>query len=387
MKGKEEEVVETVESKEHADYNGKQSDKSPFEILDEVEAGGGVSFADVADDTEREYETEVSKAEGGDEETGLKSDKKKAEAEEDEDDEAIKKTAENKEKDDDSEKEKSEEEKKAEKEKEDAKKEEAEKVSEQPEWLVNKLKEINPELDVEDPEQIQSAIDEMASYKEQVDQAKKDLEAERESNLSFYNLLEGSEDLREVARFMHVHGADLNTALSALEIDPAVDMDELKKTDPDAYLEAVKKREEREAKAKEAQDNEKQRQEKLEKNADKSAEYVSEFKKEFEVDDEQFESLVAESINPEIDNLANGLVTKNFLSIVFKGLNYEQALQSEYEKGLTEGKNMKIDEQKGKKKGDKLPALDTSAPKKAEKEEGDIFSEALKPVRRISEIQ
>lgn len=358
-------------SSEHADRVDEPSDKSPFTILDEVEAEGEVSFADISDETEAEISKEMQETEGDEGETGLKADKAddtEAEASEDEDtDEA----AETEEETDETEQEEEDSEEKP--------------KADLPEWLETKLKEANPDLDMSNEEDVQKTLDDLSSYRDEAEKVKKDLEQEKEANKAFYDLLEGSDELREVSRFMYKHNVNFDEAVAALEIEPAVNLEKLKKDDPDAYLELMEKKKKQEEQRAQQEEKSKTRKETFDKNAEKSAENTEAFKKEAEIDDKQFNE-ITQAINPEIDKLADGLVTKDFLNIVHRGLTYEQEVDKAYQKGLTEGKNKKIEELQNRKSGDNLPRIDSSSTKQAEKDDEDIFSKALKPEPRISEI-
>lgn len=365
---------EKTEATEHPDYNGQQTEKSPFDILDEVEKEGAFSFSSIGDKAEKELQEEQEEAEG--EGTGLKGDKNTRKEESDDDDKGEEEEEEN---EDDAPDEEQEEEK-------DEGEENETKDSETPKWLSEKLKAINPDLDLTDKEAVETAIDELSNSKEEADTAKADLEKEREANKSFYDLLGSSDELRNVSRFMFKNKVGFDEALAALDIKPSVDLEKLKKEDPDAYLEAVKAKEKREAEEAERSKKQSERQKQIKENENKSAENTDAFKKEFDLDDQSFNEMT-EVVNPMIEDLANGLVTKDLLSVLHKGMTFEDAVAKAKEEGLTEGKNTKIEENARKKRGDNLPNIDSRNPNRPKKEDNDIFSRALKPQGRISDIK
>lgn len=372
--------------KEHADYNGKQTEKSPFQVLDEVQAEGNKSFADIANSAESEYEEERLKAEGPDDKTGIKSidgEEEYTEQQETADEQTEAEETEESEINEESDEQVEDSEEESEEE------EVEESTSETPQWLKDKLKDVNPDLDTDNEEDVQKALDELSGYKDQVQDFEKKLEAEREANKEFYNLLEGDEALRDAARYMYKHGKSLQEALTALDIQPEKDLETLKKEDPDAYLEAVERRKKIEQEKEEQKKQADQRQQELQANQEKTKENVDAFKEANDLDDKDFEA-ITEQINPQLKNLANGLVTKDFLQVLHNGVRFEQAVENAREEGIKEGKNMNIDEQRKRKAGDGLPRIDSGSTRKAEKEKtgGDLFSDALdeKPLK-VSEIE
>lgn len=371
---------EKLEGKEAADRK-EPTEKSPFDILDEVEQEGDFTLGSISDEVDAEVEKERQEAEG--EGTGLKGDKDNEEAA-DETGTAEEPTEEKEEKKTADESENEEEE--AEKEEPEEEAEEEEKTAtDHPQWLIDKIKEADPELDLNDEEAVQTAVDNAFTGSKEADQVRKDLENEREANKAFYDLLEGSDELREVSKYMHKHNTGFSAALSALDIAPETDLETLKKEDPDAYVEAVRTKEKREKEAAEAEEKRKEREGTFQENEKKSFQNAEAVKNDLKMDDAAFEEFTGQ-VNKEIEGLSQGLVSKNLLNIFHRGLNYEDAVAKAREEGLTEGKNMKIEEHTSRKKGDNLPRIDTGASKVAEKEEDDIFTRAMKPEPRISEI-
>lgn len=363
----------------------EQTPREPFAIMDETEAEG-YDLSDLSEEIENEAD-EQDTGEG----TGLKYFREEEEGEGSKDEEAP---SENKEPD-------SKDSKNKETDSEDPKNEESEETpdekkdeqtsSKAPSWLTDKLKELNPELDLDNEEAVQQSINELTEYKSQADQLRQDLEAEKTANQGFYDLLMDNEDLQSVSKFMYQNKVSLPTALSALDIHPTVDLEKLKKKDPDAYLELVESKRKRQAELDEANRSSEERKKIIEDNSAKSEENATEFREAYKLDSKGFDELTSQ-INPELDALANGLVTKKFLKIMYEGLRvidgeYDSKIEEARKKGLTEGKNMSVDELTKRKQGDGLPVIRSSSSEVAEERNRDVWADALHEETRISQIE
>src|SRR5690625_3283059 len=335
----------------------EQAPREPFAIMDETEAEG-YDLSDLSEEIENEAD-EQDTGEG----TGLKYFREEEEGEGSKDEEAPSEQKEDK-KDATERKEPDSKDSKKEESEETPNEKKEEEATKAPSWLTDKLKELNPELDLDNEEAVQQSINELTEYKSQAEQLKQDLEAEKTANQGFYDLLMDNSDLQGVAKFMYQNKVSLPTALSALDIHPTVDLEKLKKKDPDAYLELVESKRKRQAELDEVNRANEERKKIIEENSAKSEENATEFREAYKLDSKGFDELTSQ-INPELDALANGLVTKKFLKIMYEGLRvidgeYDSKIEEARKKGLTEGKNMSVDELTKRKQGDGLPVIRSS---------------------------
>src|SRR5690625_5044456 len=150
----------------------EQAPREPFAIMDETEAEG-YDLSDLSEEIENEAD-EQDTGEG----TGIKYFREEEEGEGSKDEEAPSKQKEDKKDASESKEPDSKDSKKEESEEtpDEKKEEEATKA---PSWLTDKLKELNPELDLDNEEAVQQSINELTEYKSQAEQLKQDLEAEK----------------------------------------------------------------------------------------------------------------------------------------------------------------------------------------------------------------
>jgi len=365
---------QTKETTERAQEPVMGTDKDMFDLLDEVEANATPSMADVAVEAEAEIAKEMGD-DVSDEEANAKSD---AEAKAKETEETVEEeVAEEEETDEEEEVVAEESEEETEEEEDEAEEEEKETVSETPSWLTDKVKELNPDLDMTDTEAVQEAVDRVFESSKEAEKLREDLAGEKEANQEFYNLLEGSAELQNVVKFMYKNEADLASALMAFGIQPAQDMEALKKEDPDAYIEAVKNQEEAKKQAEAQEKKQEELMAKYEANEKKSISDFEAFKKDLKLDDKQIGQFT-EAVNAQIELMSEGYTSKEFYETFYNGLRFEEAVEKARQEGIAEGRNTKIDSTKAKKQGDGLPQIKPQGEKpKAEKEKKDVFDKAL----------
>lgn len=151
-----------------------------------------------------------------------------------------------------------------------------------------------------------------------------------------------------LAEFME--GKPLPVALKKYFTDEELSMAEGEEGYED-YLQAVKERTERDA-------SNKAMQAEYEANLEASAETTREFATEKGMSDEQFDQFMETAIGKLIEPLLKGIVSREMLDILFKGMNYESDLAVTADTNYKRGKNEKIIESKKALKTDGLP--DTS---------------------------
>ncbi len=353
-KGIKEIEVETPTMEEEVPEMG--SDKSFLAILDEVEAEGSPSISEISQEVESEIAEHL--GDNDDEGTGLKQDKAQPEKEEETQAEELEQQDEPEENEEEQ--------------------VEPEETEQTPEWLQNALKEIDESIDVSSKESVEEVVSKATTAIKDAERLQTELSNEQEANKEFYELLQGSEALQEVARYMFQNKATMENALMVLNITPDVDLEELKKNDPDAYIDLMSNRKKAEE-AKQAEQRSKQEEEALlEKNRDTNQRSVEAFKKDRGMDSKSFD-VFADQVNPFIEELGAGLTSKNFMDLLYKGLNYDTDIKKANEEGVIKGRNEKIKTEKRKRVGDGLPELTTSSntPNQAEKEKRSMFDSAL----------
>lgn len=350
--------VETPTMEEEVPEMG--SDKSFLDILDEVEREGYQSISKVAEEVETEIAENL--GDNDDEGTGLKEDKAKPGKEKKTETEEI----ENKDELEEIEKEN------------DEKQADPEDAEHTDEWLQNTLKEIDESIDLSSKESVEEVVSKATTAMKDAERLQTELNNEQEANKEFYELLQGSEVLQEVARYMFQNKATMENALMVLNITPDVNLEELKKNDPDAYIDLMNNRKKAEE-AKQAQQRSKQKEKDiLEKNRNTNQRSVEAFKNDHSMDSNSFDKF-ADQVNPFIEELGAGLTSKNFMNLLYKGLNYDTDIKKANEEGVIKGRNEKIKTEKRKRVGDGLPELTSSsnAPTQAENEKRSMFDSAL----------
>ena len=129
-------------------------------------------------------------------------------------------------------------------------------------------------------------------------------------------------------------GKPLEVALAA-----NIDIDSLKPLEGEEmyadYEAARNARKERKAKADEYRAS-------FTKNAEESRQIISDFFSEVAFDEEQGEAF-ANKIDKMIADYTNGIVTREFLDVFYRAMNYEQAMESAREAGAIDAKNARID--------------------------------------------
>ncbi|MBR5105339.1 MAG: hypothetical protein IKU93_02760 [Alistipes sp.] len=121
------------------------------------------------------------------------------------------------------------------------------------------------------------------------------------------------------------------------------------------------------------------------KNAEDSKQVISDFFSEVAFDEEQGVAF-ANKIDKMIADYVNGVVTREFLDVFYRAMNYEQAMESAREAGAIDAKNARIDAERERAEAetDGLPtggsAVGVTMPE--EIEEDDIFGEVKRKSRK-----
>lgn len=121
------------------------------------------------------------------------------------------------------------------------------------------------------------------------------------------------------------------------------------------------------------------------KNAETSHQIITDFFEEVGFEDGQGEAF-ANKIDKMIADYANGIVTREFLDVFYRAMNYEQAMESAREAGAIDAKNARIDAERERAEAetDGLPtggsAVGVTMPE--EEYEDDIFGEVKRKSRK-----
>ena len=122
------------------------------------------------------------------------------------------------------------------------------------------------------------------------------------------------------------------------------------------------------------------------KNAEESKQIISDFFSEVAFDEEQGVAF-ANKIDKMIADYTNGIVTREFLDVFYRAMNYEQAMESAREAGAIDAKNARIDAERERAEAetDGLPtggsAVGVTMPEE-EPEPNDLFGEIERNSRR-----
>ena len=172
-------------------------------------------------------------------------------------------------------------------------------------------------------------------------------------------------------------GKPLEVALAA-----NIDIDSLRPLEDEEmyadYEAARNARKERKAKADEYRAS-------FAKNAEESKQIISDFFSEVAFDEEQGVAF-ANKIDNMIADYTNGIVTREFLDVFYRAMNYEQAMESARAAGAIDAKNARIDAERERAEAetDGLPtggsAVGVTMPE--EIEEDDIFGEVKRKSRK-----
>lgn len=182
---------------------------------------------------------------------------------------------------------------------------------------------LGEEHKFEKPEDYQQAVEKVVSkYKETEEQ----LNSEYETNQKLINAFENNPEFKEVAKGM-VNGKSFNEALFSV-----VNPDQMipdKQKEPEKYAEYLAGKKERER----AEADRKQR---LDENLKKTKSEIDSFK-----ENQSLEESEAKGIIKKADEIANnvmqGLLTNDMLSLIHKGLNYDKAVEAAREEAKQEG--------------------------------------------------
>lgn len=246
--------------------------------------------------------------------------------------------------------------------------------------IADKLVGVVGEEDLQNPEAIESAIDELVKVKGNYDRDKDAFEA-------VTNLFDQSDDMVQLAKYVK-DGYTVNEAIAAV-IDFEQWQDELKENDPEEYKKVVKRQMEREQRAEQQRKEQEAREQKINENKKVSNENWRKFKEAKGLEDEGAKEF-SQRVSDHFEQIADGRITDDFLEVMYKGLNYEKDLETAKKEAEKDGKNAKINTEMKKTKknsGDGLPGFKGGGAKRTpKKEDDDIFSVALRPRKRLADI-
>ena len=123
------------------------------------------------------------------------------------------------------------------------------------------------------------------------------------------------------------------------------------------------------------------------KNQEESKQVITDFFSEVAFDEEQGVAF-ANKIDQMIGDYINGVVTREFLDVFYRAMNYEQAMESAREAGAIDAKNARIDAERERAEAetDGLPtggsAVGVTMPEEVEDDGDDLFAEIGKNSRR-----
>ena len=302
---------------------------------------GSFGLEDDAEREKREQEESASEEAQGKEETSEEEEEQTSEEEKSKEEEAAKTEEEEEEK-----KEEKDDEDEDDKKKEGEEEEENE-LPENYQELVNTIKAIDPDAEIE-------TTDDIVKYSKKIGEDLAKVKQENEANQKVYQeFVEVLESDPVAANFMNdlKNGASFEEAIM-LNIDPEnIDMDD----SPD--LDNLKKRKQERQQQYQAM---RERQKEIEKNKETSLSNIESFAKENEYDNEQMGGFI-DRIRNFMDDYDKGLISKDFLKVLDKAMNADTQAERKAEAARIAARNEKMAQdamkKKKKQKGDGLPHL------------------------------
>lgn len=207
--------------------------------------------------------------------------------------------------------------------------------------LLEKATAYFPDQEFKDPAEAKTAL--IAKIEEN----EKYVADSRAANARLLEVFDANMELSEIVRDV-ADGVPFLVAL-AKQVDPATLM--LKEGD-EGYEQFKKANEDR---LQRVADEKKARKE-YENNLTNSFKSFDEFVTEKKMDDEQGKFFV-DQVNKVLHGLVTGNVSKEFLEVIYKGVNYDKDIKAETEIAEIRGKNAKIQEEVSKTKGDGVPEV------------------------------
>lgn len=245
--------------------------------------------------------------------------------------------------------------------------EEENKLPENYQELVNTIKEIDPEAEIE-------TVDDIVKYSKQIGEDLGKVKKENEENQKVYQeFVEVLENDPVAANFMNdlKNGASFEEAI-VLNIDPEnIDMDE----NPD-----LNKLKERKKERQEQYQQMRERQKEIEQNKDVSMQNIESFAKENEYDNKQMGSFI-DNIRNFMNDYDKGLISKDFLQVLDKAMNAESQADKKAEAARIAARNEKLADdamkRKKKQKGDGLPHLKGNNKVQEERKDIDEWTKSI----------
>ena len=225
--------------------------------------------------------------------------------------------------------------------------------------VAEPLKELYPDADLSDPESTGDVINDLVQTKK--------------GSSEIFGLLQGSDDLQQLARTMHNEGMDFLPALhKTFDVEEAVQT--IKEEDPKKYEEIVESR----LKRKQEQEKQQERIKEFNSNLEDSAQNLEKFVEKNDLNEDKkkkFESTVEQIVS---DAALKGKLTMDTLETLRKGILFDDAVEEAIEEGKVKGRNDQIQKKKNKKKGDGLPNTRSTGTKPSGKQKSNnIFDAAM----------
>jgi len=207
-------------------------------------------------------------------------------------------------------------------------------------------KEIDPDAEYTDKASAVSAI------KERISSLKGELDSLNKANKEIYDVLNESPEIADFMRSV-IHGMDPVVA-AGIYISETLAPEDGER----GFDEYKAKREEIKAKQAEKQ----KALDEYNKNAKVSSKTTSEFISKSKLNQEEFKPLF-ERTGKMIENLNNGVLTEEFLTMILRDSKYEKEIKDAEERGFLRGQNQKIKLIKDKARTDGMPGLTSSQSK------------------------
>lgn len=196
------------------------------------------------------------------------------------------------------------------------------------EQTFNSIEEVNGHLQAKQQEydELQTEVDEIRGFVEKI----------------------SDPDMLEILKYVS-QGYSARVAMLKAGLDESIFQIEADDEDAEALVRTKIER-------KQAIENQKKEQAKLEKNMQVSNEHFAQFKTEKGYDDQRMDSIV-KAMTEDVQNTLNGLVSKRLFDIYDTYLNYDTNLKKAKEQGAIQGRNENITIQRKKQQGDSIPQL------------------------------
>lgn len=246
----------------------------------------------------------------------------------------------------------------------------AEKPEPDYEALAEPLKKyLGDDIEIKSQEDYNRAVSGLIEKQTETEQA---LNEEVEANEKLAGLFENHPLFTKLAKTLS-DNPDIDFKgglLRVLELDSVTDVIPDKKEDPEGYADYILAKKEREKQLEASRKQEEERQNTLKSNVESSEKMIEDYRKSAELEKQDIDKIMT-TAHKFAKDLGQGKVTKEFLEVMAKGLNFESAVSTAEQQGKVQGKNEAATNAKNKKAGDGLPKPKNAGGGRAPETSGD----------------